>query len=141
VAALVVIKNQGPENVRVTALIKQMQLEMDSLIMRMAAEFPDRKFQLIFMINNYDAVWSVMQEHMQEDSRDTESVKGILAQRINDFVEQLLSPYFGPMIEFIKHSEVSVDRGQPENVKFDESKQLASVLETFVFWLVGQSNQ
>ncbi|OWA52690.1 Vacuolar protein sorting-associated protein 52-like protein [Hypsibius exemplaris] len=131
VAAMIVIKNQGPDNARVTSLIKQMQLEMDSLVMRMAAEFGDRKFQLIFMINNYDAIWSVMQEHMQqEDSRDTEAVKAVLGQRINDFVEQLLSPYFGPMIEFIKHSEVAVDRGQPETVKLDE-KKIGSIIRGF----------
>ena len=132
VAAMIVIKNQGPEQARVTALVKQMQLEMDSLVMRMAAEFTDRKLQLIFMINNYDAIWSVMQEHIgQEDSRDTEAVKSVLALRSADFVEQLLSPYFGPMIEFIKHSEGAVDRGQPESIKVDESTCHRSFKQAF----------
>lgn len=120
-AALMVIKNQGPESVRLSTLIKQLQLEMDSLVMRMAAEFADRKFQLVFMINNYDAILTVMQENLQEDTRETDTVKVLLSQRTNEFVEELLSPYFGPMIEFIKHSEAAVERGHPDSIKADES--------------------
>ena len=94
---------------------------MDSLIMRMAAEFSDRKFQLIFMLNNYDTIWTVVQEHTQEDSREIEGLRGILAQRVNDFVEQLLWPYFGPMIEFIKQSEAAMERNLADTIKADES--------------------
>ncbi|XP_055356610.1 vacuolar protein sorting-associated protein 52 homolog [Paramacrobiotus metropolitanus] len=129
-AALLVIRNHGADNPSLNTLIKQLQLEMDSLIMRMAAEFAERKFQLIFMINNYDTVWTVMQEHLQADTKETDNVKVILGQRINDFVEELLSPYFGAMIEFIKHSEAAVERGQPDAIKADE-KKIAGIVRGF----------
>ncbi len=57
--------NQSHPNERVSKSLSALQQEVENFILRMAAEFPDRKEQLVFLINNYDmllAVLSVSQE-------------------------------------------------------------------------------
>lgn len=36
------------------------QVEVENFVLKMAAEFPSRKDQLIFLINNYDMLLSVL---------------------------------------------------------------------------------
>ncbi len=57
--------NQSHPDERVSKSLSALQQEVENFILRMAAEFPDRKEQLVFLINNYDmllAVLSVSQE-------------------------------------------------------------------------------
>ena len=40
--------------------MSQLQTEVENFILRMAAEFPQRKEQLVFLINNYDMMLNVI---------------------------------------------------------------------------------
>ncbi len=40
--------------------LSSLQVEVENFVLRMAAEFPHRKEQLIFLINNYDMMLSVL---------------------------------------------------------------------------------
>ena len=59
-SAAIVGLNENFPNEAVNRLLAQLQGEVDNFILRMAAEFPDRKEQLIFLINNYDMMLNVM---------------------------------------------------------------------------------
>ena len=41
-------------------LLALLQEELQKFVLRMAAEFPNRKEQLIFLINNYDMMLAVL---------------------------------------------------------------------------------
>ena len=41
--------------------LSSLQTEVENVILRMAAEFPLRKEQLLFLVNNYDMLLSVLQ--------------------------------------------------------------------------------
>ena len=58
-AAIVGINVSYP-NDRVLRVLGQLQAEVENFILKMAAEFPDRKEQLIFLINNYDMMLNVL---------------------------------------------------------------------------------
>ena len=45
---------------QVNKVLASLQNEVENFILRMAAEFPLRKEQLIFLINNYDMMLSVL---------------------------------------------------------------------------------
>ena len=45
---------------QVDKCLSALQSEVENFILRMAAEFPSRKEQLIFLINNYDMMLSVL---------------------------------------------------------------------------------
>lgn len=52
--------NQSFPDERVHHLLEQLQTEVENFILKMAAEFPLRKEQLIFLINNYDMMLGVL---------------------------------------------------------------------------------
>ena len=49
-----------PISPQVNKVLAALQSEVENFILRMAAEFPLRKEQLIFLINNYDMMLSVL---------------------------------------------------------------------------------
>lgn len=52
--------NASYPNDRVNRVLGQLQAEVENFILKMAAEFQTRKEQLIFLINNYDMMLSVL---------------------------------------------------------------------------------
>lgn len=59
-SAAIVSINQSYPDEQVTKCLSTLQMEVENFILRMAAEFPDRKEQLIFLINNYDMLLAVL---------------------------------------------------------------------------------
>ena len=51
---------------KVNKVLAALQVEVENFILRMAAEFPLRKEQLIFLINNYDMMLAVLMVSMQK---------------------------------------------------------------------------
>ncbi|KAK2547080.1 Vacuolar protein sorting-associated protein 52-like protein [Acropora cervicornis] len=96
----------------VNKVLAALQVEVENFILRMAAEFPLRKEQLIFLINNYDMMLAVLMERTSEDSKEAESFQQLLTARIQEFVEEVLSPAFGGMTAFVKETEPLLERGQ-----------------------------
>ena len=46
-----------------------------------------------------------------EESKESESFKTLLHARIQEFVEEVLSPYFGGMVAFVKDTEMLLEKG------------------------------
>ncbi|XP_006823647.1 vacuolar protein sorting-associated protein 52 homolog, partial [Saccoglossus kowalevskii] len=120
-AALVSLNEVFPDE-RVNKLLAQLQAEVENFILRMAAEFPNRKEQLIFLINNYDLLLSVMMERTKDDSKESECFQQLLNARTQEFVEEILAPYFGGLITFVKESEGALERGQIDQLKREERR-------------------
>ncbi|XP_013412635.1 vacuolar protein sorting-associated protein 52 homolog isoform X2 [Lingula anatina] len=91
-------------------------------IVRRYAEFSARKEQLIFLINNYDMMLSVIMERTHEDSKESESFKELLAARTQEFVEEILAPHFGGLMSFVKECEVQLEKGNTEQLKHQERR-------------------
>ncbi|KAF8774759.1 Vacuolar protein sorting-associated protein 52 like protein [Argiope bruennichi] len=128
-AAIVGINENFPSE-RVARLLAALQVEVENFILRMAAEFPDHKDQLIFQINNYDMMLNVLLERTKEDSRESESFKDLLNARILEYVEEILSPYFGGMMTFVKDCEKYLERGQMDNLK-NEAVKVPTLVKSF----------
>ncbi|KAG9333684.1 hypothetical protein JZ751_010674 [Albula glossodonta] len=99
-SSAIVSINQTFPNERTNTLLGQLQVEVENFVLKMAAEFPSRKDQLIFLINNYDMMLNVLTE----------------------FIEEILSPPFGGMIAFVKESEALMEKGQLDRLKNDEAR-------------------
>ncbi|XP_046548966.1 vacuolar protein sorting-associated protein 52 homolog isoform X4 [Haliotis rubra] len=120
-AAIVGINQSYPDE-RVDRLLGQLQSEVENFILKMAAEFPQRKEQLVYLINNYDMMLAVLMERTAEDSKETESFKELLQARTQEYIEEILAPHFGGMITFVKDCEVILERGQAEQLKQEERR-------------------
>ena len=100
----------------------RLQAEILNLILRMANEFPQRKEQLIFIINNYDLMLSVLTAYTNEDSPECDAVKHLLHDRINDYVKEVLVPYFSPLILFVRDSEQILADGNSKQIESESRK-------------------
>ncbi|KAF4100045.1 hypothetical protein G5714_018241 [Onychostoma macrolepis] len=121
-SSAVVSINQTFPNERTNTLLGQLQVEVENFVLKMAAEFPSRRDQLIFLINNYDMMLGVLMERAADDSKEVEGFQQLLLARTQEFIEEILSPPFGGMIAFVKESESLMEKGQLDKLKNDEAR-------------------
>ncbi|XP_048849230.1 vacuolar protein sorting-associated protein 52 homolog [Brienomyrus brachyistius] len=121
-SSAIVSINQTFPNERTNSLLGQLQVEVENFVLKMAAEFPSRRDQLIFLINNYDMMLSVLMERAADDSKEVEGFQQLLLARTQEFIEEILSPPFGGMIAFVKESEALMEKGQLDRLKNDEAR-------------------
>ncbi|KAK2887347.1 hypothetical protein QQF64_013533 [Cirrhinus molitorella] len=121
-SSAIVSINQTFPNERTNTLLGQLQIEVENFVLKMAAEFPSRRDQLIFLINNYDMMLSVLMERAADDSKEVEGFQQLLLARTQEFIEEILSPPFGGMIAFVKESEALMEKGQLDKLKNDEAR-------------------
>uniref|UniRef100_A0A667XP05 Vacuolar protein sorting-associated protein 52 homolog n=1 Tax=Myripristis murdjan TaxID=586833 RepID=A0A667XP05_9TELE len=121
-SSAIVSINQTFPNERTNALLGQLQVEVENFVLKMAAEFPSRRDQLIFLINNYDMMLSVLMERAADDSKEVEGFQQLLLARTQEFIEEILSPPFGGMIAFVKEAEALMEKGQLDRLKNDEAR-------------------
>ncbi|CAF3716533.1 unnamed protein product [Adineta steineri] len=114
-------------NEKISTLMTRLQVEILNLIVRMSNEFPQRKEQLIFIINNYDLMLSVLTAYTSEDSPECHDVKELLRDRIDEYVKEILNTYFSPLITFVRDGGQSVSDG---NIRQLES-QLTAISRLF----------
>uniref|UniRef100_A0A3B5A934 Vacuolar protein sorting-associated protein 52 homolog n=1 Tax=Stegastes partitus TaxID=144197 RepID=A0A3B5A934_9TELE len=122
-SSAIVSINQTFPNERTNALLGQLQVEVENFVLKMAAEFPSRRDQLIFLINNYDMMLSVLMERAADDSKEVEGFQQLLLARTQEFIEEILSPPFGGMIAFVKEAEALMEKGQLDRLKNEEGEK------------------
>lgn len=81
------------------------------------------------MINNYDLVLGILMEHTRDNSKEAEAFREQLTNRSSEYVEEILAPHFGGMIQFIKECEQMVEK---------EQVTLASIVVDF--WWCSDTN-
>ncbi|XP_062291776.1 vacuolar protein sorting-associated protein 52 homolog [Scomber scombrus] len=121
-SSAIVSINQTFPNERTNTLLGQLQIEVENFVLKMAAEFPSRRDQLIFLINNYDMLLSVLMERAADDSKEVEGFQQLLLARTQEFIEEILSPPFGGMIAFVKEAEALLEKGQLDRLKNEEAR-------------------
>ncbi|CAK9833190.1 Vacuolar protein sorting-associated protein 52 homolog [Anthophora retusa] len=110
-----------------TQLLAELREAVQYFLLRMAATFPNRIPQLVFLINNYDLILGVLMERTRDNSKEAESFRDQLNTRSSEYVEEILSPHFGGIIQFVKESEVMIEKGQTDDSKRQEGKALVLV--------------
>lgn len=116
---------------RISILLNELQNEVKNFVLRTAAIFPQPREQQIFMINNYDHILSVFKRsNVREDSKDIEEINLQMSKRIQEIVEELLYPHFGPIICFVKDCEVYLERDDTDSLKKNEVK-IGPLIEMF----------
>ncbi|KOC65838.1 Vacuolar protein sorting-associated protein 52 like protein [Habropoda laboriosa] len=110
-----------------TQLLAELREAVQYFLLRMAATFTNRIQQLVFLINNYDLILGVLMERTRDNSKEAESFRDQLNTRSSEYVEEILSPHFGGIIQFVKESEIMIEKGQTDDSKRQEGKALVLV--------------
>ncbi len=66
----------------------------------------------------------IPQERTAEDSRESESFRQLLEARTGEFIEEVLAPHFGGMMNFVKEAEGKLERGQADQMKHYEGTKI-----------------
>ena len=122
--------SMSPIDEKVSRLLSDMQQEVEHFILKMTSVFDGRKSQLIFLINNYDMVLSIISEHSHGESRELDSFKDLLATRSAEYVEQILQPHFGSLVKFVQDSEVHMASGNERALR-EEFENVSVLLRNF----------
>jgi hypothetical protein len=120
-AAITTVNETFPDE-RVSIMLGQLQTEVENLLLKMASVFDSPKEQLVFLINNYDVIISVLQEQSLDSCKESQSFKQLVSKRVHDLVNELIYPHFGPMITFVKDCEAFIERNDLESLKKEEAK-------------------
>uniref|UniRef100_A0A8B9K1G0 Vacuolar protein sorting-associated protein 52 homolog n=1 Tax=Astyanax mexicanus TaxID=7994 RepID=A0A8B9K1G0_ASTMX len=120
-SSAIVSINQTFPNERTNALLGQLQIEVENFVLKMAAEFPSRKDQLIFLINNYDMMLGVLMERAADDSKEVEGFQQLLLARTQvNRTQEFWEINHNRMITFVKESEALMEKGQLDKLKNGE---------------------
>ncbi|XP_023342298.1 vacuolar protein sorting-associated protein 52 homolog [Eurytemora carolleeae] len=111
-------------------LLAYLQEEVESLILRLAGTFPARKDQLLFLINNYDVIMSIILERTKEETKESDAFREQLRSRSEEFVEQILQAHFGYLIQWINEAERKLEKGDIDGLK-QEEKKVSQIISTF----------
>jgi len=113
--------NEGGRFEPVTAGLRELRDHVRDFIMKVAAEFPNRREQLIFLINNYDMLLSVVRASTSDKSEEVSQFQEMLRKSIEEFAEECLSAPFGGLMSFVRTTETKLSRAKdPSDVKVDE---------------------
>ncbi|CAB3230976.1 unnamed protein product [Arctia plantaginis] len=132
-AAMLSLSEQFPSE-ELSNLLLILQDEVHCYLLKMAAEFPQRIQQLIFLINNYDMVLSILMERTRDNTKEAESFKEQLQARSSEYVEEILSPHFGGMIQFVKEGEQLFESDKKAELASLERKSLSLVASFSSGW-------
>ncbi|KAJ4429167.1 hypothetical protein ANN_26170 [Periplaneta americana] len=66
-------------------------------------------------------------ERTWDNSKEAESFREQFSTRSAEYVEEILSPHFGGILQFVKEGEVLVDKGQADELKNHEKSSSLSV--------------
>ena len=128
-AAIVGINETFPHEV-MNRLLALMQEEMEGLVLRLASQFQGRKEQLLFLINNYDLVMSILMERTKDDSKESETFREQLKVRSEEFVTLILESHFGQLIQWSKEAERKLDTGDVEGLRAEE-RRVSTIITDF----------
>ncbi|XP_050362322.1 vacuolar protein sorting-associated protein 52 homolog [Nymphalis io] len=132
-AAMLSLSEQFPSE-ELSNLLLVLQDEVHCFLLKMAAEFPQRIQQLIFLINNYDMVLSILMERTRDNTKEAESFREQLQARSSEYVEEILSPHFGGLMQFVKEGEQLQEGGKKSELANLEKKSLSLVSSFTASW-------
>uniref|UniRef100_A0A158PB29 Vacuolar protein sorting-associated protein 52 homolog n=1 Tax=Angiostrongylus cantonensis TaxID=6313 RepID=A0A158PB29_ANGCA len=127
---LVITETTGREvGKRMEAILESCEDAVEQLLLRMSSSLSSPKDRLVFLINNYDLILSVI-DVRSIDSRIHSIIRELEQKAIGDFVEVTLQPHFSQMLSFVTECEPLVQQGHTQLlVRYND--KLTAVIQSF----------
>ncbi|RKP40437.1 Sac2 family-domain-containing protein [Dimargaris cristalligena] len=112
VASLLIL-NQVPETNILDQSVRRLRNELEAMLLRISEGFNDRVTTLIFLINNYDLILTILNENGFEGDSDEEVDYFARCKTtcVSEYVEEQLDTYFGYLKSFVIRAESYTDLG------------------------------
>ncbi|KNC75775.1 hypothetical protein SARC_11707 [Sphaeroforma arctica JP610] len=118
-SASIIVINEGWEDLQLDTSMMRMLSELEAFLANSAALFNRQKDRLVFFINNYDLILTIMQEKTSGPSKESQHFELVLNARIQSYVQEELAPYFGKLIMFVGETEPLLAEGK---VQLDQAR-------------------
>uniref|UniRef100_A0A914HU87 Vacuolar protein sorting-associated protein 52 homolog n=1 Tax=Globodera rostochiensis TaxID=31243 RepID=A0A914HU87_GLORO len=99
---------------RLQEILSRQQAEIEGLLNRLATQLKTKKERLVFQINNYDVVLTVLNERVLAESKERGSFWELQQTKMGTYVEEVLSPHFAPLIQFVNECEPLVEQNHSQ---------------------------
>uniref|UniRef100_A0A914KHZ0 Vacuolar protein sorting-associated protein 52 homolog n=1 Tax=Meloidogyne incognita TaxID=6306 RepID=A0A914KHZ0_MELIC len=96
-------------NSQLITILSRQQAEIEGLLNRLATQLKTKKERLVFQINNYDVILTVLNEKVVPESKERTSFWELQQTKIAAYVEEVLSPHFSPLIQFVNECEPLIE--------------------------------
>ncbi|CAG8703338.1 6585_t:CDS:2, partial [Acaulospora morrowiae] len=119
-AASILTLNEDYNDPILSNSLLRLRNELEFLLEKMSTSFDDRKSKLIFLINNYDLITTILNETGRKAvEAEVNHFKELLNSKIHGYVEEELQPHFGSLIYFIRMSDQGKDISTMDSEFFD----------------------
>ncbi|KAI6191229.1 Vacuolar protein sorting-associated protein 52-like protein [Aphelenchoides bicaudatus] len=99
----------------VTQLTKQQQ-EIEGLLNKLSMQLKKKKERLVFQINNYDIILTVLDEKVPYESKERASFGETQKTKIQIFVEEVLAPHFCTLIQLVNECEPLIEQNNKQQL-------------------------
>ncbi|KXS13007.1 Vps52-domain-containing protein [Gonapodya prolifera JEL478] len=131
-AASILTLNQGYDDALLHNSLSRLRNEIEGLLFRMSAEFGDRRSRLIFLINNYDLVTSILSEYTAPTFESEKLYFGnVLANKMVEYVEEELRPRFSGLIGVVVQCENAIGAGDLTAIDKIDGQKLELIASDF----------
>ncbi|KAL5107444.1 hypothetical protein TcWFU_002360 [Taenia crassiceps] len=113
---------------RVVLALSRMHAEFEAACYRLAKALPRNRLRLVFLINNFDLIVSVLTEKGAGNSPEVNQCREAIGMHTVAYIDQALLPYFGSMINFVQFVE---KRGSNETVDQNEEGRVTRIVKGF----------
>ncbi|VDP14996.1 unnamed protein product [Soboliphyme baturini] len=110
--------------------LNQLENEVNTFLMKCAKTFNTEKDKLVFYINNYDVICTIVSERIPEDQLDSQTCRRLLYAYINEYVELQLGNYFGDLVRFVNICEPLAEQSDVKNLELNAGL-LPSITKAF----------
>ncbi|CAG8806873.1 41100_t:CDS:10, partial [Gigaspora margarita] len=109
-SASILILNEDYNDPILSNNLLRLRNEVEQFLEKTAGAFDEHKNSLIFLINNYDLIITILGETGGKAvETDVNHFRELLNSKISGFVEEELQPHFSSLISFIKQIDQGID--------------------------------
>ncbi|KAF0539370.1 Vps52-domain-containing protein [Gigaspora margarita] len=120
-SASILILNEDYNDPILSNNLLRLRNEVEQFLEKTAGAFDEHKNSLIFLINNYDLIITILGETGGKAvETDVNHFRELLNSKISGFVEEELQPHFSSLISFIKQIDQGIDITTIESDVFDQ---------------------
>ena len=76
----------------------------------------------------------ILMERTRDNSKEAEAFREQLSARSTEYVDEILSPHFGGIMQFVKECEIMLEKEQIDDIRRQERRSLALVASFSANW-------
>ncbi|CAD5228228.1 unnamed protein product [Bursaphelenchus okinawaensis] len=131
-AFLVCINLSGKKmDERLQNILTKQEQELEGFLYRYSQQMKRKKDRLVFQINNYDVILTVLDEKVLDESKERTEFCNTLQTKTRAFVEEVLFPHFNALIQFVNEVEPHVEQGHTQQLSRFTGK-VTQIVRAFV---------